>query len=80
MVCVFILQNEGGGKHQVTLGNEEADKLLYFGNRVQDFWHGIRLGKSRNINDLVLASRELVNLSEDHFGTEKKLSYINRSK
>ena len=37
---------------------------MYFRNRVQDFWHGIRLGK-KNIDDLILASRELVNLSED---------------
>ena len=44
MVCVFILQNEGGGKHQVTLGNEEADKLMHFRNRVQDFWHGYGWG------------------------------------
>jgi len=53
MVCVFILQSEGGGKHQITLGNEEADKLVYFKNRVQEFWNGIRLGRFRNIDDLM---------------------------
>ena len=53
MVCVFILQNEGGGKHQVTLGNEEADKLLYFRKPGTRLLAWIRLGKFRNIDDLI---------------------------
>ena len=81
----FYLQNRAGEKFKTTMGNAEADKLIYFKNRVQDFWHGIQLGKFRNIDDLITSSRELLNLSEDMDllaemrewrSTEKKLGYI----
>ena len=81
----FYLQNRAGEKFKTTMGNAEADKLIYFKNRVQDFWHGIQLGKFRNIDDLIASSQELLNLSEDMDllaemrewrSTEKKLGYI----
>ena len=68
-----------------TLGNAKEDKIWYFKNRVQEFWHGIRLGKFRNIDDLLFSTQELINLAEDMDmiaemkewrGTEKKLAYI----
>ena len=60
-----------------TLGNAKEDKVWYFKNRVQEFWHGIRLGKFCNIDDLLLSIQELINLAEDmdmmkeRRGTEK---------
>ena len=81
----FYLQNRAGEKFKTTMGNAEADKLIYFKNRVQDFWHGIQLGKFSNIDDLITSSRELLNLSEamdllaemrEWRSTEKKLGYI----
>ena len=59
--------------------------IWYFKNRVQEFWHGIRLGKFCNIDDLLLSIQELINLAEDMDmmaemkewrGTEKKLAHI----
>ena len=59
MILVFrIVEVKEEGRIKLLWGTRKADKLVYFKNRVQEFWHGIRLGRFRNIDHLIWFSFE----------------------